>query len=662
MSGGPTPWIFVSAREAEQVLLASAGNPPVERILVRDLTAGELKDGLREFAPAVVQMLHASIAVAVPRPGSVLDHNGVISDTPWKKVRALWEDPAREREARTFEKLPLSKRAIAKIVEERIARQPVARVMHLAMPPGGPFPQQLQSAGWWKRLAGAGLIHALAYGLGLVAWGFIGQAALTGRWDAGWFWGWAILLASLIPLEALALWWQGWLSIAFGGHLKQRLLAGSLEIDADRIRHQGVGQLLSRVLESEALENVSIAGGAATLQSVVEILAAAVVLSLGAARGLTLTLLAAWLVILLLLARRYARQRMAWVLARNSLTHDLVEKMNGHRTRIAQQPPAIWHDQEDSELVEYLRTASRMDRTHAMLLALGPRGWLTIGVGAVGFTFASADGAQTSANSIAVALAGVVLGYQALRRFVFGLSQFAAAWQAWSVVRDLFQAAASGVGRLPAAGAESIAPSNHVMEARDVSYRYPGREKSALTGCSLSIRPGDRLLLEGSSGSGKSTFGAVLAGLRRPSNGLLLAGGLDPASTGLAGWRRRVATAPQFHENHILAAPLIFNLLMGRNWPPAKDDRKEAIAVCQELGLGPLLSRMPAGLLEMVGDSGWQLSQGERSRIYLARAILQGAPLVILDESFAALDPETLEQCLECALRRAPSLLVIAHP
>jgi ATP-binding cassette subfamily B protein len=123
-----------------------------------------------------------------------------------------------------------------------------------------------------------------------------------------------------------------------------------------------------------------------------------------------------------------------------------------------------------------------------------------------------------------------------------------------------------------------------------------------------------------------------------------------------------VATAPQYHENHILAAPLIFNLLMGRNWPPTRDDRKEAVAVCQELGLGPLLSRMPAGLLEMVGDSGWQLSQGERSRIYLARAILQGAPLVILDESFAALDPETLEQCLECALRRAPSLLVIAHP
>jgi ATP-binding cassette subfamily B protein len=123
-----------------------------------------------------------------------------------------------------------------------------------------------------------------------------------------------------------------------------------------------------------------------------------------------------------------------------------------------------------------------------------------------------------------------------------------------------------------------------------------------------------------------------------------------------------VATAPQYHQNHILAAPLLFNLLLGRNWPLMPGDAQEAAAVCEELGLGPLLARMPAGMMEMVGDTGWQLSQGERSRVYLARAILQQAPLVILDESFAALDPETLELCLQCVLKRAPSLLVIAHP
>jgi ATP-binding cassette subfamily B protein len=67
-------------------------------------------------------------------------------------------------------------------------------------------------------------------------------------------------------------------------------------------------------------------------------------------------------------------------------------------------------------------------------------------------------------------------------------------------------------------------------------------------------------------------------------------------------------------------------------------------------------------MLQNVGETGWQLSHGERSRLYLARALLQGAELVILDESLAALDPENQGRALECAFERAPTLLVIAHP
>ena len=71
---------------------------------------------------------------------------------------------------------------------------------------------------------------------------------------------------------------------------------------------------------------------------------------------------------------------------------------------------------------------------------------------------------------------------------------------------------------------------------------------------------------------------------------------------------------------------------------------------------------MPGGLNQMVGETGWQLSHGERSRIFLARALLQDAEFTILDESFAALDAESLRLCLDCAFRRARTLLVIAHP
>jgi ATP-binding cassette, subfamily B, bacterial len=64
----------------------------------------------------------------------------------------------------------------------------------------------------------------------------------------------------------------------------------------------------------------------------------------------------------------------------------------------------------------------------------------------------------------------------------------------------------------------------------------------------------------------------------------------------------------------------------------------------------------------MVGETGWQLSHGEKSRLYIARALLQNAELTVLDESFAALDPENLQRALRCVLDHAPTLLVIAHP
>ena len=123
-----------------------------------------------------------------------------------------------------------------------------------------------------------------------------------------------------------------------------------------------------------------------------------------------------------------------------------------------------------------------------------------------------------------------------------------------------------------------------------------------------------------------------------------------------------MAWVPQFHQNHVLTGPLSFNLLMGHPDPSATGARQDAAAVCEELGLGPLLSRMPGGLEQMVGETGWQLSHGERSRVYVARALLQGARLVILDESLGALDPETLGTVLDCLARRVESLLLVAHP
>jgi ATP-binding cassette subfamily B protein len=248
---------------------------------------------------------------------------------------------------------------------------------------------------------------------------------------------------------------------------------------------------------------------------------------------------------------------------------------------------------------------------------------------------------------------------------VRGLSDLAEAAVVWNQIAPIFHAAARFERVAPEAALLAAAPmpgESVVVEAHDLVFRYGERADPALSGCTLTIRAGERLLLEGPSGGGKSTLGSLLAGLRVPQSGLLLLEGLDRHSLGLDGWRRRAVAAPQFQENHVLTDTFAFNLLMGREWPPRPGDFEEAEAVCRELGLGELLDRMPAGLLQMVGESGWQLSHGEKSRLYIARALLQRAELIVLDESFAALDPESLRRALRCVLERARTLLVIAHP
>ena len=170
------------------------------------------------------------------------------------------------------------------------------------------------------------------------------------------------------------------------------------------------------------------------------------------------------------------------------------------------------------------------------------------------------------------------------------------------------------------------------------------------------------MILQGPSGSGKSTLASVLAGLRPPQSGLLLADGLDRHTLGLDGWRKRVVLVPQFHENHLALGSLAFNVLMGAEWPASEEEFARAERVLRELGLGATLDRMPSGMLQTVGETGWQLSHGERSRVYLARALVQQPDVLILDESFAQLDPENMHLALDAVVSRGSAVLLIAHP
>jgi ATP-binding cassette subfamily B protein len=288
-----------------------------------------------------------------------------------------------------------------------------------------------------------------------------------------------------------------------------------------------------------------------------------------------------------------------------------------------------------------------------------PSAWLLAGLAALTPAFTS--GHTPGAGALAISLGGVLLAQRAFSGIIAGIAGLSRAAISWRQVAEV-----AGPDAIPAPAPLFTAPVGAggeaaLISARGLSYRYDGDGPPVFQDLNFTIGHDDRVLLEGASGGGKSTLSALLCGLRTPTSGSLLMGGFDRHSLGSA-WRTHATSAPQFHDNHILSGTLAFNLLMGRGWPATASDLREAEAVCRDLGLGDLLDRMPSGLHQPVGETGWQLSHGERSRVYLARALLQGADLTILDESFAALDPETLAICMEASVRRAGALVVVAHP
>jgi ATP-binding cassette subfamily B protein len=555
--------------------------------------------------------------------------------------------------------------ARAALLLERLRTKEVGGCWLIRQSPGAGFSSQVNRAHLPRRLGILLLAHAAEYLLLIVSWWLIGRAALSGHLDNGWLLAWALILLTLVPFRVLSTWLQGVLAINGGILLKQRLLFGALRLKPEEIRHKGVGQFLGEVMESEAVESLALSVGFQGLTAAIELIAAEVVLSQGVGRGLELVLLPAWVALTLLMGARYFQQRQRWTESRLSMTNDLTERMIGHRTRLAQEARHHWHDGEDEELERYLEMSERMDRAAALLMAIAPRGWLILGTLGLTWAFVASQGLNIT---LAISLGGILLAYRALKRLSLGLISLADAIISWQQVAPLFQAA--GRPQLQGSPAIVFTPAARndgdgnqaVMEGHDLVFRYQDRGEPVLKGCSLTIRRGERVLLEGSSGGGKSTLASLLVGLRVPQSGLLLLHGLDRQTLGEQGWRQRVVSAPQFHENHVLSETFAFNLLMGRRWPPREEDMREASAICGELGLGPLLDKMPAGMLQMVGETGWQLSHGERSRVYIARALLQGAEVVIFDESFAALDPENVRLALDCVLQRASTLLVVAHP
>jgi len=179
----------------------------------------------------------------------------------------------------------------------------------------------------------------------------------------------------------------------------------------------------------------------------------------------------------------------------------------------------------------------------------------------------------------------------------------------------------------------------------DVELRYPGSDAPALSRLTFALAPGETLMLVGRSGAGKSSVLRLLMGFVPPGSGRIAINGQDVTRLKPAELRRLSAYVGQ--RAHLFGGTLRENIALAR--PGASD--AEVIRAAEAARVMAFAHALPQGLDTIVGEGGYGLSGGQAQRVALARAFLRDAPLVLLDEPTASLDPGTEAEVMEAIAR-----------
>jgi ATP-binding cassette subfamily C protein CydC len=198
-------------------------------------------------------------------------------------------------------------------------------------------------------------------------------------------------------------------------------------------------------------------------------------------------------------------------------------------------------------------------------------------------------------------------------------------------------------------------PRDHKLEFDKVSFRY--EDGFALEDVSFTLEPGKRIAIVGPSGAGKSTLVGLVLRFWNPTEGEISIGGSNVREYAQDDVRALIGVVSQ--DTHVFNDTLRANLLLAG--PEATED--DLRAVLAQAQLDELVERLPRGLESPLGEQGLKLSGGERQRLSVARALLKDAPLLVLDEPTANLDPATERELLDAVYRSAQdrATLVITH-
>jgi ATP-binding cassette, subfamily C, bacterial CydC len=418
------------------------------------------------------------------------------------------------------------------------------------------------------------------------------------------------------------------------------------------------GDLLSRlVADVDALQNLHLRGLGPPLVAVAAgVVSVAVTAAFLPAAALVLGtgLLAAGVVVPWLAVAVGRRAGRLQATARGDLSGELVETLRGA-----------------PELVVYGRAEDRLGRLRdrdLALVRLARRAALADGAAdglrllVTGVTVAGVLAVSVAAHS-AGNLDRVLVAMLAL----LALASFEAVQPLAQAARELTETLAAGrrlldlVDRAPAVlDPDEPAPlpaKPFPVTIESVRARYAADEPPALDRLTLRLDPGRRIALVGPSGAGKSTLTSLLLRFLDPEQGRVTLAGRDLRDYRQEDVRRAIAVAGQ--GSHLFSTSIRENLLVAR--PDATDEELEQ--ALRRARIWDWVSVLPQGWDTLVGEEGQDLSGGQQQRIVLARALLAGAPVIVLDEPTAHLDPSTAEKLIEDVVDAVGtgSLLLITH-
>ncbi|MFI6695400.1 ABC transporter ATP-binding protein [Streptomyces sp. NPDC050433] len=511
------------------------------------------------------------------------------------------------------------------------------------------------------------LLLLAASGAGLVQ-PLVAQHVLDGLGDGTGVMGPVLLLAALVVLGAvltgLQSWWQQRTSERVVRQIRRDLVFRLIRLRVPELDRRAPGDLISRVTsDSTLVQNAATEGLVMVANGVLSILGAVVLMGLvhlGLLGVTVAVLLGVTLVMVLILPR--IREAVA-------RSQDSIGSVGAALDRALGAARTVKAN--GAEGRETARAGEAVDGAYRAGL-VGARYVAMVKV---------LSGVSIQAAFLAVLGVGGALvasgGLEASALIAFLLYVFYLASPIGSLVAGLgmLQQGLGAVGRIEQVGrmpieddvdgldADSAAGGGRwdgkdapAVEFRDVHFSYPDRSP-ALRGISFTVRGGTQSALVGLSGAGKTTMFALLQRFYEPAAGGILIGGVDIATLPRAEVRRRIAYVEQ--ESPVMAGTIEDNL----TYAASEVSAEEIAEVLRLTRLDSLIARLPDGLRTEVGSRGVALSGGERQRLAIARALLRGPEVLLLDEATAQLDANNeraLREAVEQAARRC-TVLLIAH-